>query len=309
MKWVMLALAVLLLLWLGAGYAMFVVFCVRRKNYDPASKENVEHGSHGEYAVPILEGQAWAESMQPEPVSVQSYDGLRLVGRFIEHPQPRGTAILFHGYRSRWNLDFSCSMRFYYELGFSLLAVDQRAQGESEGRYMTYGVRERYDVLSWIDYVNQRLGPETPILIGGLSMGATTVQLACGLELPKNVRAAVSDCGFTSAYEIGKHVLQRAHLPWPLLLPQVALLCRLFAGFGVKECSTLAAQRRNRIPTFFAHGEDDDFVPCEMTRRSFRACRAEKQLLTVPGARHGVSYMIDRPRYEREISAFLDRYF
>lgn len=307
--WWLIVLLVLLALWLAVGFGAFAVFSLRQRFVDPASPEAVQHSAYARFSDQISAGQDWLTAQNPERVETTSFDGIKLVGRYIPCENARGTAILFHGYRSQWNLDFSCSVSYYHSLGFALLLVDQRAHGESGGHYITYGVKERRDVLSWIDYVNLRFGDNTPILIGGLSMGASTVQMACGLGLPENVRAAVSDCGFTTPYEIGVHVLRRRKLPVWLLLPQVELFCRLLAGFGLKECSTLTAQRRNRIPTFFVHGEDDNLVPCEMTLRNYKACRAEKHLLTVPGATHGVSYLVDQPRYEREIKEFLDRYF
>lgn len=307
--WWLFALLALLLLWLAVGFGAFAVFCVRNPKEEPSTRERIESGSYGKYAAAILEGRDWIDAQQTERVETRSFDGLRLVGHWIPHENARGVAILFHGYHGAWNFDFSASIPYYYSLGFSILTVCQRAHGESEGRYLTYGVKERRDVLSWIEYVNERCGADTPILIGGLSMGAATVQMACGLELPNNVRACVADCGCTTPYEIGVHVLRRSKVPVWLVLPQVTLFCRLLAGFGLREYSTLTAQRHNRIPTFFAHGEADDFVPCEMTLRNYKACRAEKHLLTVPGATHGVSYLVDRPRYEREIKEFLDRYF
>lgn len=306
MWWLFLILG-LLAIWLGLGWISFSIFCKTRRGVDPASEEKVREEC-GHYAEAILAGQAWIRAQNPEPVETTSFDGLKLVGHWLPNEKGRGVAILFHGYHGAWNFDFSASMPFYYSLGFSILAVDQRGQGKSGGRYMTYGVKERHDVLTWINYVNQKCGADTPIWLGGLSMGAATVQMACGLDLPKNVRAVCSDCGCTEPYEIAKHVLIWRGLPWWLFLPQTGLFCRIFAGFGLKEYSTLRAQRQNHIPTFFAHGGDDRFVPTEMSERNFKACRAEKQLLIVPGATHGVSYLVDQPRYEQELRAFLDRY-
>ena len=304
----LLILGILLLLWLAAGFGTFLLFCWCKRGKDPTDEATIRK-ENGPYADAILEGQARIREMKPETVRTTSHDGLTLVGHYIENPHPRGIAILFHGYHGAWNFDFSASIPYYYALGFSILGVDQRGQGESGGRFMTYGLKERYDVLRWVEYVNERFGENTPILIGGLSMGAATVQMACALELPNNVRACVSDCGCSSPEEIGTHVLRMHKVPVWLLWPQTRLFCRLLAGFGTREYSTLRAQRKNRIPTFFVHGEADDFVPTEMTLRSYKACRAEKQLLTIPGAAHGVSYLVDKPRYQAELRAFLDRYF
>ena len=45
------------------------------------------------------------------------------------------------------------------------------------------------------------------------------------------------------------------------------------------------------------HGLEDDFVPAEMTRRSFEACAGDKTLLLVEGADHGTSFLVARQAY------------
>ena len=304
----LLILGIGLLLWLGVGYWTFLVFCKSKRGVDRTDEATIRK-ENGPYADAILEGQAWIGAQPFEEVTTQSFDHLTLVGHFLPHPRQRGVAILFHGYNGAWNFDFSASIPYYYELGFSILGVDQRGQGESGGAYMTYGIKERRDVQSWVEYVIEQFGEQTPILLIGLSLGSSTVQMACGLELPRNVRAVISDCGYTSPEEIGKHVLQWRKLPVWLLWPQTRLFCRLLAGFDPREYSTLRAQRKNRIPTLFVHGEADEFVPPQMTERNYKACRAEKQLILVPEATHGVSYLVDKPRCQAAIRDFLERYF
>lgn len=59
-------------------------------------------------------------------------------------------------------------------------------------------------------------------------------------------------------------------------------------------------------PVLFIHGGDDRFVPCEMGRENYEHCAAEnKKLLIVPGAGHGLSYMIDRKAYLDTLDAFI----
>ena len=162
----------------------------------------------------------------------------------------------------------------------SLLLVDQRAHGSSQGKYLTFGVRERLDVLSWATYMGQKLGQNAPLILGGLSMGATTVLLASCFDFPANVRAVIADCGFTSPYEIAKASLRRDYpkAPVSLLLPLCSLVTRLFAGFGLRDGSTIDAVRESRYPILFLHGTGDTFVPYEMTKRAFDACTAPKRM-------------------------------
>ena len=121
---------------------------------------------------------AFIREHQPETLTITSYDGLKLSGIFVPRPDARGTLLLFHGYRSSAMIDFSVSAPFYWAQGFNLLLADERSHGASEGRYITFGVRERRDVKSWVTAMTERLGPEEPLYLGGLSMGAATVLMA-----------------------------------------------------------------------------------------------------------------------------------
>lgn len=123
-----------------------------------------------------------------EDIFLPSHDGLRLHGQLLQQPGAKGTILLFHGYRSSWIIDFSIVLPYYYSLGYNLLAVDERAHGQSEGVYITFGIHERRDAATWAQYAAMHFGPDHPLFLGGLSMGATTVLLASALELPPSVK-------------------------------------------------------------------------------------------------------------------------
>lgn len=147
-------------------------------------------------------------------------------------------------------------------------------------------------------------------MLYGMSMGAATVLMAADLELPENVVGIVADCGYSSPSAIIKQVLQKRHYP---LFPTYALLRlggRLFGGFDIEEASAAEAMENCHIPVLLIHGEDDRFVPCAMGRENFEHCRSsEKEILTVPGAGHGMSYMADKEAYLSTVSAFLKKVF
>ena len=104
-----------------------------------------------------------------EDVFLPSYDGLRLHGQLLQQPGAKGTILLFHGYRSSWIIDFSIVLPYYYSLGYNLLAVDERAHGQSEGVYITFGIHERRDAATWAQYAAMHFGPDHPLFLGGLS--------------------------------------------------------------------------------------------------------------------------------------------
>ena len=84
-------------------------------------------------------------------------------------------------------------------------------------------------------------------------------------------------------------------------------MCRLLGGFSLTEYSPLQAMKENKTPVIFFHGEADDFVPPEMSVKNHEACVAEKQLVTVEKAGHGLCYLVDRERCEQLIGEFIDK--
>lgn len=252
---------------------------------------------------------AWYNEQQREKVHITSYDGLRLCAEYLPAENPKGTVVCMHGFHSSALRDFLPVVQFFHECGWNLLLPSQRSHGESEGRYLTFGVRERYDCRGWVAYVNARNGTELPVALYGVSMGCATVVMSLGLEQPANVRTVVADCGFTSPYEEMAHVLKDFnHLPVHPVMIFARMLTRVIAGFGLREYSTFDALKINKIPVLFIHGECDDFVPTEMSRRNYEACRAPKELLIVKNAKHAVSSILDNVGYERKIAAFLAEY-
>lgn len=301
--WVLLALTALVFL---AGFYGFVFVFVRRRQVDIHDAEAVEQSSWSPHAKRIAWALQWLETLPVELWQVVSYDGKKLVGHFIPCENAKGTLIQFHGYRSTFALDFSASMEFYHDLGYNLLLCEQRGNGLSEGKLITFGIRERMDVLSWATYAGLKLGQEHPIFLSGLSMGATSVLMASDMEFPANVRGLLADCGFTSPGDIIRHLLkERYRLPQKLTIWLLNFYTRLLAGFTLDEWSTEKALRNAKYPVLFVHGLEDDYVPNFMTRRSYEACTSEKTLLEFPEAGHGLSYLVDMPRYQQALRTFL----
>lgn len=301
-------LGILLFLYLLASVFWMQVACRR----NDAMEKNFSHALDGfvyrRYKEQILAARDWLVTQNTEEVSVTSYDGLKLAATYLPCENARGTLLLFHGWRGGPVADFGYSLKLYHELGLNVLLVHERAQGRSEGKYMTFGVRERHDVHTWVRWHTERFGKDAPMLLGGLSMGATVVLMACGEPFEGDVRGVLADCGFTSPREILSAVSRALRLPAWLFVPTIGLLTRCFAGFRLDEYSTLTAVKKMTLPALFVHGEADAFVPCEMTKRNYEACASkDKTLLLVPGAKHGQSFPLAPDRYTEAIHGLLDR--
>ena len=252
---------------------------------------------------------AWLDQQKTESIFIKSFDGLRLHADYLPLEGSKKTIIAMHGYHSSYRSDFSIVLPYYRELGYNILLVDQRAHGKSEGRYLSYGILEKYDVLSWVDELNRRF-PETEVIIlDGISMGASTVLMATGLELPENVKAVVADCGFSGGWDIVNLTAKNInrHIPRPVL-STVNFFCRIFADYDLRDDNTLLAMQKCKIPVLFIHGTGDTFVPCEMTLRNYATCRAPKELLTVVGAEHGMSFLRNEELCRKTLRDFLNKY-
>ncbi len=253
----------------------------------------------------VVEGKKELESLKYEEHSIVSFDGLKLVGQLYRTEKESNKYIIcMHGYRSSPN-DFMCAMGFFLSEGYNVLLAHQRAHGKSEGKWITFGVKERYDCLSWCNYLNSAFGSDIKIVLDGISMGATTVLMASALDLPKNVNGIIADCGFTSPWDIVTHVAKAdMHIPkFPLLYLMIPTV-RLLAGFGLKEASTVTSVVRSKLPILYTHGLADDFVPHEMSIIAYNARPENSRMLSVENATHGMSYIVDEKRCTGELHSF-----
>jgi len=99
-----------------------------------------------------------------EEVAIQSEDGLKLVGRYYHVADNGPLEIQCHGYKGNAIRDFCGSWKIAREEGRNVLLIDERCHGKSEGHTITFGIRERKDVLGWIRYANNRFG-QIPIIL------------------------------------------------------------------------------------------------------------------------------------------------
>lgn len=250
------------------------------------------------------------EERAVQTVEIEAEDGTKLVGHWWPCKTPKRVIIAIHGWRSTWSLDFGTIADFWHNEGCSILFAEQRGQGNSGGDYMGFGLTERFDCRDWANWVNESLDFPLPIYLGGVSMGAATILMASGLDLPDNVAGIMADCGFTSPYAIWKHVVEdNFHLTYGGIRSAAADdLCRRKIKAGAKSYSTTEALQNTNIPVLFIHGTDDHFVPIEMTYENYKACASEKHLFIVPGAEHAMSYIVDKNGYENALRNFWKLY-
>ncbi|OQA79133.1 MAG: Alpha/beta hydrolase family protein [Tenericutes bacterium ADurb.Bin239] len=255
----------------------------------------------------ILKAQARYASKLSEEVAIRSSAGW-LKGRLFENPNSNKIVIFVHGYYSWGMRDIGFFDTLYDDLNVSLLVIDQRAAGESEGVYTSFGALERFDIREWIFYLNGRYNGEKEIYLHGISMGAATSLLVTALAaLPPSFKGVVADCGFSRTdgviFFAGKKMLK---IKPKLMFWGLNILAKTAGGFNLKDVNVSKELHKNTtIPILFIHGTADLFVPYNMSVKNFKATGGPKKLVAFPKAGHCESYLTDSEKYTEEMRKFL----
>ncbi len=300
---------ILALLILLITYICFrIVFYAPRNQEEPTEELPVPTGKIYEPYHDMM--RYWikeARGFKQEDFYIKSFDGLTLHAKYFEYAPGAAMEIMFHGYRGSAERDLSGGIQRCFALGRSVLLVDQRTSCGSEGNVISFGINEHRDCLSWVDFAVKHFGPDVKLVLTGISMGASTVLMAAGKELPENVVGVLADCGYSSPKEIIKKCARDMHIPADLIYPFIKLAAKIFGHFDLEEYSPLEAMKTCKLPVIFFHGEDDDFVPCDMSRETYAACKSPKHLVTVPKAGHGLVYVVDNDSYFKSVVEFFSK--
>lgn len=242
-----------------------------------------------------------------EEIQILSEDGQNLYGKYYHLKDGAPLIMFFHGYRCSAIRDGNGMFLYTRKLGFNVFLADQRAHGKSEGKTITFGVKERYDVRSWAEYFTQRFGETQRIYLSGLSMGGATVLMASNVGLPQNVIGILADCPYSSPKAILCSVIKQMGFPVKISYALAKLSAKWIGRFDIEESSAIEAVRESDIPTLILHGDADDFVPCSMSMDCQLAGEDHVQLVLIKGAAHGMSHCVDTSSYETAAYAFFQQ--
>ena len=304
--WVIIIVLALIIIgqFVGAYYGFRYIIPMKPQS-DSLLNRDLDNSKFQKHKEKIIENILFMQEKEYVDVYITSKDKLKLHGCYINNNSD--TTVLFvHGYRSRGLNDFAWPMRKVYEKGYNILHIDQRCHGQSEGKYVTFGIKERIDVLNWVNYINNNYKPKN-IVIYGMSMGCATSSMALPL-MPSNVKCAILDCGFSGVYKLmvkqTKDMIKvDAHLPVLIM----NIYCRLIAGFSMFKASPKKALSKINIPCFFIHGTEDSVIPLSHTIENYEACGSKvKDFAYIEGAEHGMSYYDDYPNLEQRVMKFIE---
>src|SRR5690625_2787970 len=252
----------------------------------------------------------WVAGQPFEEIELTSYDGLDLKGYFLPAKEPsHKLVVLAHGYLGHAK-DMGLYAQYYYEeMGYNIFTADLRGHGSSEGDYIGFGWHDRLDIIDWVQYIIEKQGQDTEIVLHGLSMGAATVLMASGEDLPPNVKVIIADSPYSSVYDLFAYQMKRMyHLPDKPILPTLSLVTKQRANYSLTEASALEQVKKATVPILYMTGESDTFVPTEMANELYENTKSEKEFYSYPGANHGESFVLYRNDYLSKMTSFIKKY-
>ncbi|MBY0755935.1 alpha/beta hydrolase [Clostridium sardiniense] len=238
---------------------------------------------------------------------VKSNDGLKLHSYEVRNTKKTNNwVVVVHGYTSEGK-QMSSFAKPFYDMGYNVLIPDLRGHGKSEGDYIGMGWDDRLDIIKWIDHILEE-DKNANIVLHGVSMGAATVMMTAGEELPSNVKAIIEDCGYTSAWDEFSYQLKALFkLPSFPVMNAASIVSKIRAGYWLGEGSAIKQVAKSKTPMLFIHGDADDFVPYFMLDELYNAATSEKERLVIEGAGHAKAATVNPELYWDTIKKFIDK--
>ena len=299
----------LIILYLLFTYFFFILISRKlSKKILPMSKFVEE--SVRPYKDIVLVGNDWIKekykNKEIKDVYIKSFDNLKLHGIFIENKKSKGIIIEAHGYRSTAENDLFASCHEYFKMGYSLLLIDQRTSNKSEGKYITFGIKESKDIINWIKFVNSKY-PKKKVVLAGISMGASSVLMSLKyITKEMNIKCVLVDSGYISPYDEVLYCFKHYfHINGKIFIGMINIWCKLFAKFSLKEENTIECISKSKLPILFVHGSCDDFVPVENTKTNYEKYNGSKEMVLFEKATHGIGYLTNPKKYLEYVKKYI----
>ena len=291
------------------GY--FILYMVYRtaflRSEKPSSLFTIKFTSEQEKKKNIILKELVVYYKKPsEEIFIDSFDDLKLYGKYYHLDDKSPIVICFHGYKGNMYDNQIGIKKICFENNFNLLMVNHRSHGKSEGKSISFGINERRDVQFWANYMAKRF-PKNKIILVGTSMGGASVLMASDLALPNNVCGIIADCPFNSPLDVVRGYLTKKKIPLNLGLNIVCMSALLVGRFNIKSRDSLSSVKKSKVDILLIHSEEDSVVPCDCSKNLHDKSRNNTTLEIFTGADHGVSYLSDSERYTNIFLNFVKR--
>lgn len=286
------------------AFTIFYAVYHRGKSITLLDVKSIENTYYGPFVEELFSANDYLMSLKPEHISIKASDGINLTADYFKGGNKR-IALLFPGFHGNLSNNFMIQAKYIYDLGFDVICVTERAHDDCGGKWTGLGLKERYDLLDWVNY-SKELGYEK-CLLWGTSMGGAIVSYASDQVDPEYVKAMIIDCGFNSPREQTIKDCKMRHIPWYLMIHHMEFFVKIFARVGFRERTTEHLSRTT-IPAFFIHGELDESVPISNSYENYESCNSYKECFWCKDAKHIVSFLVGGEEIRKSVTAFINKF-
>ncbi len=247
---------------------------------------------------------SYLENKDKEIIKIKSVNNKELIGELIKNKENDEkeipTVIIFaHGHHSEGRVDIALFHNFTFK-NYDTLLIDHEGHGKSEGKYSGFGIYESENLTLWVKKINELYNHKVNIFLFGVSLGGNTVLLTASKNM-ENVNGIISDCAFTSTYQIVKSIAKLNFVAF-----STCLIASIIIHRNVFKYSTIKCVKNSKYPILFIHGKEDYFVPTRMSLENEKVCSSKHKLVLFDNAKHAQSYINNPELYEKEFSEFIN---
>lgn len=246
-----------------------------------------------------------------QPITIKSYDGLLLKGHICQAENEKRIILALHGYKSSPEKDFKYIAGDLINNGCTIIFADSRAHGESEGKLITFGIKERHDCFSWINYINENISAKLPLYIYGISMGGATALMTSGMKLPSCVHGIISDSAYSSVDEMVKYKLEKEIKNKTATQKVFESLDKYLIknyNFSLYDFSVEEAFKSNSRPVLLFHGAEDKVTPSSMCHKIKTLSKTDTTVHIFSECNHCEAQGKRHKAYLSKITGFFNKY-
>ena len=217
------------------------------------------------------------------------------------------TVILVHGLGDNRYHNYPMA-EYFLENGYNVITYDQRSTNENEAEYTTFGYWEKYDLIDWVNYVEQQ-APGQKVGVWGASFGGATAGLALGYEdTDKKIDFLILDSPVSSMKWMVEEEMRDLEIGIPVSYMTLCgnIVNKLKLGFSYQDADVANAMKDVTTPVLIINSKSDTVTPYLMGVDIYEGLpENNREIWTVDDSEHCEIWLDYNQEYKDRVNSFL----